>query len=120
MSDLVFIAFDSEGGSKRRASMLLTVAGDERPVSALFAAFRSLLTFLVRFSCLSCFDVKALGLSAPRDPSSLLPTLTATIPLARALTTLAGLMASPLRRSTTSRLNSCGRSMSAPASRHRP
>jgi hypothetical protein len=55
--------------------MLLAVAGDERPVSALFATFRS---FLVRFSCLDCFGAEALGLSAPRDRSSFLPTLTAT------------------------------------------
>jgi hypothetical protein len=41
----------AEGGSIGRASMLLAVAGDEKPVSALFATFRS---FLVRFSCLGC------------------------------------------------------------------
>jgi hypothetical protein len=112
----------AEGGSIGRAAMLLAVAGDERPVSALFATFRS---FLVRFSCLGCFGAEALGLSAPRDRSRFLPTLTATIPLAQALTTLAGLAASNRDNFDSSVSISCRRSVTfariaASTSRLRP
>jgi hypothetical protein len=82
----------AEGNPIGKASILLAVAGDER--SALFAALRSSLALLVRLVRLGCFGVKALGLSAPRDQSSFLPALTAPIPLAQTLTTLAGLAAS--------------------------
>jgi hypothetical protein len=77
----------TEGGLTGRASILLAVAGNERPLSALLAACPGLLAFLVRFNCLGCFGAP----SAPEDSSSFLPPLTATTTLARVPTIFAGL-----------------------------